>query len=411
MSLQTDLAAAVASAQMSAATLHAIVHGPATGPTSMVDTDNGPVPTLARAAASGVTGPASWASPVAWATGLVCTATAPATLVTNGGNLYVCKIDHTAGASFATDLAANKWFLIEPGFDATADHSFSGTQDFTGGRAKVPTRSAGDNGTDAASTAFVQAALVAGLRSHLGGLAFSTAGGSTTFSMAAGIAMDGGNTALMILAAAISKTTGAWAVGSGNGSLDTGTIANNTWYHAWLIQRPDTGVVDVLTSLSATAPTMPANYTLKRRVFPLRTDGSGKWLLLRQFGDLFIHDAPFAESQTTLASSANNVVALAGVPSGIAVRAIFNMRYYGGSWGSAYVYSGQQTALTGFPNGGTSTNFTELIGSSGNGGSARFDIMTDTSQHVQIYCGVAGSPSSPWAFSTEGFIDTRGKEL
>lgn len=47
-------------------------------------------------------------------------------------------------------------------FVGTNTHSgpetFTGTVDVTGGRSKVPTRTAGDNGTDSASTAFVQAA-------------------------------------------------------------------------------------------------------------------------------------------------------------------------------------------------------------------------------------------------------------
>lgn len=37
------------------------------------------------------------------------------------------------------------------------------------------------------------------------------------------------------------------------GALDTGTIANNTWYHVWVIQHVDTGIVDVLISANATA--------------------------------------------------------------------------------------------------------------------------------------------------------------
>lgn len=65
---------------------------------------------------------------------------------------------------------------------------------------------------------------------------------------------------LITLASAITKNAAnAWAVGTGNGSLDTGAIANSTYY-GYLIQRSDTGVVDVLTSLSATSPTMPASY-------------------------------------------------------------------------------------------------------------------------------------------------------
>jgi hypothetical protein len=86
------------------------------------------------------------------------------------------------------------------------------------------------------------------LRGYLSGLVLSTAGASTTFSVATGVAVDDVQKDFMNLSTAISKTTSAWAVGSGNGGIDTGAVAINTWYHVYLIKRPDTGVVDVLFS-------------------------------------------------------------------------------------------------------------------------------------------------------------------
>lgn len=50
----------------------------------------------------------AWAPSVAWATGLVCTSIAPATVVYYSGSTYVCKTSHTAGATFD----ATKWTLI-----------------------------------------------------------------------------------------------------------------------------------------------------------------------------------------------------------------------------------------------------------------------------------------------------------
>lgn len=68
--------------------------------------------------------------------------------------------------------------------------------------------------------------------------------------IAAGEAADRGAADIMVLAASITKRTdAAWAVGSGNGGLDTGSIDNGTIHH-FLIKRPDTGVVDVLQSLT-----------------------------------------------------------------------------------------------------------------------------------------------------------------
>src|SRR5438128_8728199 len=105
----------------------------------------------------------------------------------------------------------------------------------------------------------LQAAVVA--RGYLAGLVLSTAGSSTTMTTAVGQAVDSANASVMVLASAINKTTSSWTVGSGNGGLDTGAIAANTWYHFFLIKRVDTNVVDVLFSLSASAPAMATSYT------------------------------------------------------------------------------------------------------------------------------------------------------
>lgn len=71
---------------------------------------------------------------------------------------------------------------------------------------------------------------------------------------------------LMQLTSALTKRLDAtWVVGTNQGGLDTGAVANATYY-IWLIQRSDTGVVDVLFSLSSTAPTMPTDYDRKRQL-------------------------------------------------------------------------------------------------------------------------------------------------
>ena len=104
---------------------------------------------------------------------------------------------------------------------------------------------------------------------------------TTTFSLAPGGSGDDTFISTMFLSALLTKSLSAWAVGNNNGSLDTGAIAASTGYYVYLIKRPDTQVVDVLISLSATAPTMPTNYTLKRLVGWVLTNGSSQlvqWL-------------------------------------------------------------------------------------------------------------------------------------
>jgi hypothetical protein len=84
--------------------------------------------------------------------------------------------------------------------------------------------------------------------------------------MAVGGAMDATGAYWMTLASSLTKQSDvAWAVGSAAGGLDTGAVGDSEYY-VWLIARSDTGVVDILFSLSSTAPTMPANYDFKRLI-------------------------------------------------------------------------------------------------------------------------------------------------
>jgi hypothetical protein len=122
-------------------------------------------------------------------------------------------------------------------------------------------------GTDA-----VRAVTPAGLyypTGHLSGATIINNAGSAAnkIDVAAGTARDSTDTANIALAAAITAKdiTAAWAVGSTAGLLDTGSVANTTYY-VYLIKRPDTGVVDVIASTSSSAPTLPTNYTLYRRI-------------------------------------------------------------------------------------------------------------------------------------------------
>jgi len=79
-------------------------------------------------------------------------------------------------------------------------------------------------------------------------------------------------TKVIYLSASIVKRLDAsWAVGTGNGGLDTGSSAVNTSYFIWAILRSDTGVVDILISASSTSPTMPANYDYKRLIGCFKT--------------------------------------------------------------------------------------------------------------------------------------------
>lgn len=128
------------------------------------------------------------------------------------------------------------------------------------------------------------------MQDYFSGCVMSTAGASATMSIAAGQVTDSTN-AVLITLSAIAKTTSAWAVGTAAGGLDTGVIANSTWYHFYAIRRPDTGVVDVVFSTSASSPTLPTNYTQYRYLGSGKTNGSAQWTLFSQVGNDVLWDA------------------------------------------------------------------------------------------------------------------------
>lgn len=159
-------------------------------------------------------------------------------------------------------------------------------------------------------------------RGYIAGLALSNNGTDATndIDIAVGVARDNTNAQDIVLASALTKRLdAAWAVGTNQGGLDTGSIANGT-YHVWLIKRSDTGVVDALFSTSASSPTMPTNYDYKRRI------GS----ILRESAAIvgFVQDGDdFYRKSAILDVNANNpgtsaVTRTLSVPTGIRVKAI-----------------------------------------------------------------------------------------
>lgn len=136
------------------------------------------------------------------------------------------------------------------------------------------------------------------VRSHLAGLALANNGSDANndIDIAVGEAVDSTNARLMQLTGALTKRIDAsWVVGTNQGGLDgtessAGTPDTSTWYHVYLIMRVDTGVVDVIFSESASAPTLPTNYTLYRRIGSVYNDGSGNIKAFHQYGDQFEWD-------------------------------------------------------------------------------------------------------------------------
>ncbi len=110
-------------------------------------------------------------------------------------------------------------------------------------------------------------------RMQFGGLVGLEVNSTSNYAMsiAPGVARDDTDTVDLVRTTAQGSITVNGFSGTGAGKLDTGSIANNTWYYVFLIADGN-GNTSGLVSASPSAPTMPVGYLYKRRVGMMRTN-------------------------------------------------------------------------------------------------------------------------------------------
>lgn len=161
-------------------------------------------------------------------------------------------------------------------------------------------------------------------RSYLAGFGTARNGGTpnTKIDIAVGACRD--DTDAFDIKAAATLTIDFGTTGA-NG-LDTGALANATWYHNFAIAKGD-GTVAGFGSTSLT-PTLPSGYSYKRRLGSVKTNGSAQFLAYSQTGDRFTWDTPTLD--ITAATPGGSAVTRAlSVPTGVVVEACFNFELSG----------------------------------------------------------------------------------
>lgn len=242
-------------------------------------------------------------------------------------------------------------------------------------------------------------------RSYIAGLTLS-GGGSTTLTINAGTATSDDATTLMSLGSTYTKTFASWVVGSGNGGLDTGSIATNTWYHVYVIERTDTSVVDVLISLSASAPTLPTNYTKQRRIGAIKTDATPNIIAFTQHADEFWWSTPPALDMNGATTTANRTLTTMSVPPGVIVKWIGEMEINEGAGGQSVILTDPANADVAPSQAAASPLGTLLANSVANQPiGAQASMWTNASAQI----GVRGTAANNTQLQTLGWIDTRGR--
>jgi len=235
------------------------------------------------------------------------------------------------------------------------------------------------------------------------GLANNAGDANNDIDIAVGRALAAeGDYNLILSSALIKQLYAVWAVGTNQGGLDAGAKANSTWYHVWLIARVDTHVVDVLFSTSATAPTMPASYTKKRRIGAVRTNSSGNLIAFLQYGDDFWWTSPpFLDVDDATLTTVKKNYALSGAPSGLVLQVLANITITNASACNVYISNPNLTDLA------PSASTAPLVSFSSGAANARLlRFLTDTSAQMSARSSAA---STTIRASVLGWTDPRGK--
>lgn len=242
------------------------------------------------------------------------------------------------------------------------------------------------------------------LRGWVDGLILSDNGAaSTTLNYGAGACRDSTDAYNLILSAGTKLLAATWAAGSGGNGLDTGAVANSTWYHVHAISKAAGASPDLLFSLSATAPTMPATYTLFRRIGAVFSTAAGKITQFIQWGDHFWWLSPIADVAATNPGVAA-VTRTLSVPTGVSVIAQLVVGFNAttpatDNPANVYLSDLSQTDIVGA---------TILCYVNVNNFYAQAQVRTNTSAQIRSRVQIS-TAGTTLAVNTRGWIDSRGR--
>lgn len=221
----------------------------------------------------------------------------------------------------------------------------------------------------------------------------STPGASANMTVSAGSKIDSTGTAVITLASAMTKTTAAWVAGTGNGGLDTGAIAANTWYYFYSILNPTSGATDVTFSTNNAAPALPAGFTKFKYIGPGLTDASSHWYQFNQIGNNFYWLGDFADVSGALSTTPTNYTITVPRIANIVAKIKANA-YNAGNTIAMRVYATTQSDVVL----STTTASANMQNTQTNAGAARingtWDVpVTNSSAQVRAVCGEADTVS------------------
>jgi uncharacterized protein YdeI (BOF family) len=261
----------------------------------------------------------------------------------------------------------------------------------------------------AASQATARSNISAALKGHIFGLTASNAADADhdlTFAIGEAASTETNPVLMKLLSSLTKQFDATWAVGNNAGGMQSGSaLPTSGTVHVHLMERSDTGVVDIIGVPNGTTLVLPSGYDRSRRIMSFCTDSSANIRGFKQIDDTFYYSTGISDYSST--SSRADALLTISVPTGIICQPIF---YYvitsaaavpndiEMAYGSAYAGASQYTI--------------ERIGDGTyekKGGTCSLPV-TNTSAQIYFKVVISSGSLGSCGFTTIGWIDTRGKD-
>lgn len=221
---------------------------------------------------------------------------------------------------------------------------------------------------------------------------------NTKIDIAAGVARDGTD-AINIITSSGTVDCGS----TGLNGLDTGALANSTWYYTFAICKADGSVPGYLASSSSTAPTLPATYTKFRRIGSFKTNGSAQIIAFKQVNNQWWWVTPPRDVNATAANGGTLntlIVATLSVPRVLGVWAKVAVTAFPASASPSALYVSPTWAPL------TSANGGQMLGyNTTQGGNQYLDVQVDAAAQINYFPSNTPNVSQTVVFDTIGWRD------
>lgn len=199
----------------------------------------------------------------------------------------------------------------------------------------------------------------------------------------------------------VKRLDAAWASGTGNGGLDTGSKASGATYHVHAIVNNTTGAFDALFSASVVSPTVPSGWTRVQRLGSVVTDGSGNIRPGTWEGKKFLLTTMVNDISDNALGATSKPYPLT-VPNGIKVDALLRVSIFDTAFAAILVTSPDEAAVAAAAAGpNTLTN----SGTTNGRGGAALQVRTDTNRQIRVVGVGTAMPIDDFKGFTYGWVD------